>query len=114
MTHHFGAVGATVIMMVINLLFMVTITQLIHRHLFPEENRRWYISDVGLPLIVALIAVGIGRILIHGSIPIVPLVLELAAVAFVTLSVTALAAPIIRDWLLNRIIYLPQKIFYGN
>ncbi len=105
MTHYFGAVGATVIMMVINLLYMVIITQLIHRHLFPEENRHWYISDVGLPLIVALIAVGIGRVFIHGTILIVPLVLELAAVAFVTLSVTALAAPIVRNWLLNRITY---------
>ncbi len=114
MTHHFGALGATVVLMVTNLLFMVTITQFIHRHLLPEENRRWYINDVGLPLIAALISVGIGRIFIHGTIPIAPLVLELTAVAFITLSVTAFAAPIVRDWLLNRIIYLPQKIFYRN
>ena len=113
MTHYFGAVGATVILMVINLLYMVTITQLVHRNIFPEENRSWYINDAGLPLITALISIGIGRIFVHVTIAIVPLALKLAAVAFITLSVTSFATPIVRGWLLNRIIYLHRKYSYG-
>lgn len=114
MTKHFGALGATVILMVINLLYMATITQLIHRHILPEEKWRWGTSDVGLPLIVALISVGIGRIFIHETIPIVPLILELVAVAFITLSVTALTTPITRNWMFDCIVYLSRRKFFGN
>lgn len=113
MVRYFGAQGATVILMVINLLYTLTITQFVHRHIFPEENRRWYINDAGLPLIAALISIGIGRIFIHGTISTVPLVLKLAAVVFITLIVTSFVTPIIRGWLLNRISYLHRKYFYG-
>lgn len=113
MTHHFGAVGATVILMVINLLYMVTITQLIHRHLFPEENRRWYISDIGIPLMVALTMMGIGRMLVQRDMSVSGLVLSLAAIIVGTAVATAYSAPVVRNWLIGHITTLPQKIFYG-
>ena len=113
MTHYFGAVGATVILMAINLLYMITITRLVHGNIFPEENRRWYVNDVGLPLLAALISAGIGRIIVHGTIAIVPLAFKLAAVGFIILSVTSFATPIVRGWLLNRIVSFSRKYSYG-
>jgi len=113
MTHHFGAIGATVILMAINLLYTVTITQLIHRHLLTEEKRNWYIRDVGVPLIAAFTMMGIGRMLVQEGMSVSGLVLSLAAITVVTVGAVAYFAPVVRNWLIGHITTLPKKIFYG-
>ena len=113
MTHYFGAVGATVILMVINLLYMLTVTQLTHRHHLAEEIRNWYIRDVGIPLIVALTMMGVGRMLVQRDMSVSGLVLSLAAITIGTVGAVAYSAPVVRNWLIGHITTLYQKKIYG-
>ena len=112
-TQNFGAVGAAAVLMIINMVYTLLITHLIHRNHFTEEKRDWYIRDIGIPLIVTLTVMGIGRMLVQGGMSTSGLVLSLTAITTITVCAVAYSASAVRNWLIGYITSLPQKIFYG-
>jgi O-antigen/teichoic acid export membrane protein len=96
LTQHFGAPGAAIAGIILYggyLLFALPIT---HRRLLPGETRRWYLEDVGYPLLAVAAIAGAGRWLIHGqmSVPVTGVVL--IAVYAAALTAAALAASLVR------------------
>jgi O-antigen/teichoic acid export membrane protein len=61
MTARFGAMGAALTWVAVNLVYLVTVVNLMHVRLLREERRRWYLEDVGGPLLGALAAVAAVR-----------------------------------------------------
>lgn len=65
LTKHFGTTGAAGVWLLINASWFGTHVPLMHRRLLRNEARRWYVQDVGIPLVAcgltaALIAAGAG------------------------------------------------------
>jgi O-antigen/teichoic acid export membrane protein len=108
-TRYFGVIGATLVLMVINMIYAVLITELIHHYHFREERREWYIKDVGTPLLVAMTLTGIGRLLIYGDMPAVWLVVSLSIIVAGTICAVTYSLPIPRTWIMGQIATIPQK-----
>lgn len=113
-TRHFGVIGATAALMMINIIYSLCVPYFFHYHLLAGEIRGWYIRDVGLPLIVTLTVMGIGRILIQGDMSNSGLVLALTVITAVSVCAVAYSAPAVRTWLIGHIIVLSQRFFYGT
>jgi O-antigen/teichoic acid export membrane protein len=60
----FGTVGAAAVWVVLNSGYVLIQLQLMHRRLLPGEQWRWYLEDVALPLVAALVTAGVGRWLV--------------------------------------------------
>jgi len=50
----YGAVGAAIVWVALNVAYAVFLIPLMHRRLLRGEMSRWYISDVGIPLLINL------------------------------------------------------------
>jgi O-antigen/teichoic acid export membrane protein len=51
LTNHFGPPGAAFVWLIINFSYLATQVPLMHRRLLRSEARRWYVEDVGMPLV---------------------------------------------------------------
>jgi O-antigen/teichoic acid export membrane protein len=92
----YGAVGAAIIWVVLNIGFVLVGIPLMHRRLLRGEQWRWYFEDVGLPLAVALVAAFCGSILVPGSGSRLQLAVILAGILLFVAGSTFLATPITR------------------
>lgn len=61
LTHYFGAPGAAVIWVALNLGYVLIGVPLMHRRILPHERNQWYWSDAIKPLATALLCVGLCR-----------------------------------------------------
>jgi len=100
LAYRYGAIGAAAMWVVVNLGTLVIGQQVMHRRLLRDELRRWYLADVGQPALAALIVAGVGRLLIHGNIPRLLLLLFLVIVSGCTLVAAAFTVPAVRVWVL--------------
>ena len=65
-TQRWGKVGAASVWIVLNAGYLLFYIPFMHRHLLVGEKWRWYVDDVGKPLLAALTVVGLGRLLTLG------------------------------------------------
>jgi len=98
MTTYYGAVGAAAVWVALNTLYMLVGVPLTHRRLLVGEAWRWVSEDVGLPLAVSVLAVGIGRGLIASPMPPVATVVSLSTVLLSALAAAIFSAPKMRAW----------------
>ncbi|MCI5225197.1 MAG: polysaccharide biosynthesis protein [Candidatus Electrothrix sp. AX2] len=64
-TTWYGAVGAASISLIMNIGYVIIDIPLMHRRLIPAEKWRWYLEDIGYPL-MAVATIGlIGRSVVH-------------------------------------------------
>lgn len=64
---HYGAPGAASAWIALNLGYLLVCVPIMHRRLLPSELWVWYGRDVGLPLLTALLAAGVCRLLVPGD-----------------------------------------------
>jgi O-antigen/teichoic acid export membrane protein len=101
--HLYGLVGAAVVWLMLNSMYLLVVIPIMHRRLLPGEQWRWYLEDVGFPLAASILAGGMGRLLISPSTPPFLLAVSLAVLLACTFALAALAAPLIRSWVLGQI-----------
>ena len=102
-TSNYGAVGAAAIWIVLNSGYVLIQLQVMHRRLLKRELWRWYLEDVGLPLVAAFSVIGIGRLIIHDTLPAHVILVSLIIMFSLALALAALAAPQIRTWVFAKI-----------
>jgi len=112
LTSQYGAVGAALVWLALNVAYVIIWPQIMHRRLLKGDQWRWYREDVGLPLAAALLVVGMGRWLWPGQLPPVLMLACLALVGTLALAAAALAAPQIRGQLLE--LAYQTKMFYAT
>jgi O-antigen/teichoic acid export membrane protein len=90
----FGAAGAAGAGIVLNAGYVLISVQVMHTRLLKHEKWRWYLQDIGLPLIGALAVASVGRVVLprHAATP--TLIVWLAVIAGATLVGAALCAPL--------------------
>jgi O-antigen/teichoic acid export membrane protein len=59
LTKKFGAIGASVVWVILNSIYVLIQLPIMHRRLLVGEQKRWYLEDVGKPLVIILIISGI-------------------------------------------------------
>jgi O-antigen/teichoic acid export membrane protein len=102
-TSYFGASGAAAIWIALNSSYILFSIQIMHRRLLKREQRHWYINDVGLPMFVSIIVIGIARLLIHTDLPSPIMFLCLSFVLTLTITSSALVSSEFRVWLIIKI-----------
>lgn len=110
-TKLFGAVGAASIWVILNTGYLFITIPLMHKRLMIKEKWRWYLQDIGAPLIVAFIVVSFFRFLIPLPLPGVFLFLYIFSVSIITFALTAIATPLTRVYIQAN--YLKFKKNYG-
>jgi hypothetical protein len=98
MATHYGPVGAAVVWIVLNGLYMLIGVPLTHRRLLPFEMRRWFSEDVIPPVFAVFLVVGVGRWLIKSPMPTLTSILSLFIVLICALGIAALFAQHMRTW----------------
>ena len=103
MTTRYGVVGAAMVWVASQTIYMLIGVPLTHKYLLRGQMRRWFTEDVGLPLAGALFVVGLGRWLIVS--PMTPMVAfaSLSVVLLGSLAAAFLAAPQTRLWLTTKV-----------
>jgi O-antigen/teichoic acid export membrane protein len=99
----YGAVGAALIWIALNLGYLVFSIQLMHRRLLPSEKWRWYLRDVALPLGLAALA---GWLLTAWPLALERrgvLLAQIVTIAVLVYAAAALASPQVRVRLLPRL-----------
>jgi O-antigen/teichoic acid export membrane protein len=107
MTKEYGAVGAAIVWIVLNSGYLIITIQLMHRRLLKREKWTWYGKDIGIPLVVAFVVAGLGRIVMNVK----PLsqtmtLVMLIAVSMVTLVATSLVTQTTREFVFNKLMHL--------
>jgi hypothetical protein len=84
----YGVVGAGIVWVALNVGYATIGVGIMHRRLLRGELMRWYVADVGLPLVASVAAAG----LVRAAIPAPSGSLGLAATASVAVVFTYVAA----------------------
>ena len=93
---HFGAVGAAVSWLILNLGYVLIVIHIMHTRLLKDEKWRWYFIDVGVPLAAAFTTALIWRIFLPNEMSRYVMFASLASVSFTTLILAAIATPYTR------------------
>lgn len=106
MTSAYGAVGAASVWTILNIVYVLVAVPLTHRRLLKGEAKRWYLYDVGLVFVTALVLSFIARSMVSSQLHSISGVFALIAMFAVLLTATIFAAPQLRpiavDFLMKR------------
>jgi O-antigen/teichoic acid export membrane protein len=97
----FGALGACYILVILYFGQFIIIIHFMHRRVLITEKYKWYINDIGKPLLLPLILMIIGREIFTNSKDTFFLIINLSAIFFLSVLFSAICASHIRNELLS-------------
>ncbi|HZP83013.1 MAG TPA: oligosaccharide flippase family protein [Chthonomonadaceae bacterium] len=104
LARRYGAVGGAIVWLILNSGYVLVGIPVFHRYYLRGEMWRWYCDDVGAPLLAALAIIGMSRWWIGETLPPPLLLLSLMGALLPAIGAAALAAPQIRERLLQRLV----------
>jgi O-antigen/teichoic acid export membrane protein len=93
----YGALGACFVCVALYTGQVIGMIHLMHRRILQGEKWKWYIDDVGKPLVAPLLIGAIGRLFINEAMSKPVLVASLGCVLFVAICASATSAPLVRN-----------------
>ena len=109
---HYGVIGAASAWVILNSGYVLISIQIMHSRLLKGEQWRWYLNDVGVPLLAALSAAMLWRLFTPGEMPRLAMFIHLTAVSATTLLASAFATRVTRQWINQKFVML--KVLYGR
>jgi O-antigen/teichoic acid export membrane protein len=109
---HYGAVGAAAAWVILNAGYALICIQIMHSRLLKGEQWRWYLNDVGVPLLASLSAAILWRLFMPDDMSRLAMFIYLAGISITTLLAAAVATTVTRNWLRQKITRF--KIIYGG
>jgi len=107
-TLHYGAIGGALSWVILNFSYTIIGLQIMHRIILQGELKKWYLIDVGLPLLLAVIINGTAYFLLTGEIFIADSPIRTAVfitiVFLITLAVTLISIPTVRHFFIRRVL----------
>ncbi len=97
--YQYGAVGGAAAWVILNVSYLFTLIQLMHRRILKGEQWRWYFEDLSLPFVVALLIAGTGKLLLPANSTRLKTIISLLLISAVTFLFTALATKATRNYL---------------
>lgn len=95
----YGVVGAASAWVILNTSYVLICIQIMHSRLLKGEQWRWYLKDVGVPWLAALIIVIFWRLLIPSEMSKIAMLIYLLGVSTTSLIATAFATSVTRQWI---------------
>jgi O-antigen/teichoic acid export membrane protein len=92
-TRHYGAVGAAIVWIMLNAGYVLIGIQVMHKRLLRGEKLRWYIQDVGLPLLATLAVASVGRWFFPVQASIVTIIVWLLPISALAIAASIVVAP---------------------
>ena len=110
---YFGGVGAALTRVILSLGYVVFIPPIIHRKfpLFRNELKKWYLSDVGLPLLTVLVVVGFSYLVVPSALPTIPFLFVVASVTLLAFVAAVLSTRQIRNWAVEQLGILYKRAY---
>jgi len=108
----YGALGAAIAWVILNTGYVLIYIQIMHSRLLKGEQWRWYLNDVGKPLLAALFIALSWRIFAPDGLSRYTMFVYLAGVSVTTLFASAISTSCTRTWIIQRLINL--KLCYGG
>lgn len=94
-----GAAGAALAWLILNTAYVLGVVQIMHARLLPAEKWRWYLHDVGMPLVTAIVVAAAFRAAAGNGSSYLADFGWIVAASAATLTATALATREVRRWL---------------
>ena len=94
----YAGLGAALAWALLNFGQLIVLPTLIHRRIIPGELKQWYVFDVGVPLIFALVILSLARWLMPLHLSIFQYVIFIGMIGLIILVVVALSAREARAW----------------
>lgn len=113
MATHYNAIGAALVWMAINSIYMLIGVPLTHLRLLRGETLHWLTRDIGLPLSGVVLITWGGRHLVTSPMSPIVAVVTLTTLALSAFSVAILSAPQIRLVVANRFVHWSSVFFSG-
>jgi O-antigen/teichoic acid export membrane protein len=110
MSVKYGGVGAAIVWVIFNALYLVVVQHFMHRRLLRGELMRWYRLDVGQPLLAAAALAGLWKWLIPFSETVWSGLANLILVSVATLAAAVIAAPEIRTLAIGWLTPTPRSV----
>lgn len=104
MTTHYGATGAAIAWLVLNLGMFFFEIPIMHRRLLRKEKWRWYWQDVCVPLVACIFIAGLGRIFTRDPMSQYMMLQYLIILSIFTLGIAAITTPVTRSWLFGQLL----------
>lgn len=102
LTSNFGAVGAASSWLILNVGYILLEIPIMHHRLLPKEQWQWYVQDVLIPLVIALVIAASGKLIITPSLTQPMLLINLIIMSAFTLGITAMITPETRCQILEQ------------
>jgi O-antigen/teichoic acid export membrane protein len=99
----FGAIGGAAMWVVVNLGEVLICQQIMHRRLLVGELHRWYLVDVGAPLLTSLMIAVPAAYLIRGYHSRWVLMLLLAVIFALAMAASVAVVPVTRSWVVAQL-----------
>jgi len=109
MTAHYGATGAAIAWLVLNMCDVFFVIPIMHRRLLRKEKWRWYWQDVCIPLVPCIFVASLGRIFISEPMSQFMMLLYLVIVSVLTLGIAAITTPVTRTWLFEQLVKIKYR-----
>ena len=93
---NYGVLGASFIWVALYIGQIIGMIHLMHRRILKGEKLKWYLDDVGKPLLAALIIVGIARIFINVAMTKLILIASLGVICLLAVCASAMSASLVR------------------
>ncbi len=106
----YGPVGAASAWLILNSGYVLISIQIMHKRLLPNEKWRWYLHDVGVPMLAAITIAAIWRLFTPDGMSRPAMLIYLTAISATTLLATAFATSVTRQWIIQKLVML--KVIY--
>ncbi len=97
--YQYGAVGAAAAWIILNVSYFFTLIQIMHRRILKGEQWRWYFEDFALPLVIAILVAGMGKLLLPSNYTRSETIVGLLIILAVTFLSTILSTKATRDYI---------------
>ena len=101
-TSYWGPAGAAGAWILLNAGYLLVSVQLMHHRLLKKEKWKWYINDVGKPLLLVLMVAGAGRMIITSDLQDYLVLASLIVVSLMTTAAAVSSSGFIRHALLKQ------------
>jgi O-antigen/teichoic acid export membrane protein len=99
MVTRFGAVGAAAVWIMLTAGYVMFEIPIMHMRVLPHEKSKWYLHDVGIPVLVSVLVAGSVRLLLPTTVPLWGYLVIAAACVTVAMLLSTAASSESRDWI---------------
>jgi hypothetical protein len=109
----YGVIGAASAWVILNSGYVLIGIQIMHSRLLKGEQWRWYINDVGVTILAALIVALSWRMLVPDEMSRLAMFIYLVCISITTLLASAVATTVTRQWI-NQKFSMLKVLSYGR